>query len=241
MAAVPERQLDAMVTVGTPGQFTPRFDSIQHAALATAMSSTGVAQGFFKGLIDEARIWNTARVQSAIVDTMDEALFAPQPNLVGRWGLDDGVGTVAANSAGLPNGTLASTVPLGLPVWVSPGSGFVTGLVPGNDALRLTAAGDHVTFGAATSTLGASRFTVETWFKREAAGTAIGTGTNGLTSIVPLVTKGRGEAEGSNVDFNYFLGINTAGTAVIAADFEEGATRREPRARITRSAVRPKS
>ena len=73
------------------------------------------------------------------------------------------------------------------------------------------------------------RFTVETWFKREAAGTAIGTGTNGLTSVIPLVTKGRGEAEASNVDFNYFLGINTASaTAVIAADFEEGATGATP-------------
>ena len=60
-------------------------------------------------------------------------------------------------------------------------------------------------------------------------GTAIGTGTNGLTSIIPLVTKGRGEAEGTNVDFNYFLGINTAtATAVIAADFEEGATGASP-------------
>ena len=54
------------------------------------------------------------------------------------------------------------------------------------------------------------------------------TGTGGIT-LVPLVTKGRGESEGSNVDFNYILGIGTsANGAAIAADFEEGATGATP-------------
>ena len=52
------------------GAFTPRFDSIQHAALGTAMTSGGVPQGFFKGQMDEVRIWNTARDQAAIQAAM---------------------------------------------------------------------------------------------------------------------------------------------------------------------------
>ena len=130
------------------------------------------SRGFFKGRIDEARIWSVARSQADIQATMGQALFAPQANLLGRWGLDDGTVTTAVNSAspGTANGTLAPAVPT-LPVWVAGGSGFVTGLVPGSDALRFSVAGDHVTFGAASPALGASRFTVETWFKREAAGT----------------------------------------------------------------------
>ena len=31
-----------------------------------------------------------------------------------------------------------------------------------------------------------------------------------MTSAIPLLTKGRGEAEGSNVDMNYFLGIDSS-------------------------------
>ena len=46
------------------------------------------------------------------------------------------------------------------------------------------------------------------------------TGTGGVDAI-PLVTKGRAEAENSNVDMNYFLGIR-ASDGVIVADFEEG-------------------
>ncbi len=43
------------------GAFTPRFDSIQYAALGTALNSTGVVtsgqtQGSFNGVLDEARI-----------------------------------------------------------------------------------------------------------------------------------------------------------------------------------------
>ena len=43
---------DKTQAVGAP---TPTWDSIQHAALGTAMNSTGVAAGFFEGAIDEAR------------------------------------------------------------------------------------------------------------------------------------------------------------------------------------------
>src|SRR2546427_4652322 len=47
------------------GNFTPRFDSIQHAALGTALNSTGVGTsgptaGFFNGGVDETPIWNHA-------------------------------------------------------------------------------------------------------------------------------------------------------------------------------------
>jgi hypothetical protein len=60
------------------------------------------------------------------------------------------------------------------------------------------------------------------------------TGTNGIASFVPLVTKGAGEADtagGSNVDENYLFGLNTAGAGgatVLAADFEEGAGQASP-------------
>ena len=52
------------------GSFTPRFDSIQHAALATAMNSAGNAGGAFLGALDEVRIWNVARSAVDIQSTM---------------------------------------------------------------------------------------------------------------------------------------------------------------------------
>ena len=94
---------------------------------------------------------------------------------------------------------------------------------PGAYALHLTgtpAASDYVTFGAAPG-LNAASFTVETWFKRDATGVATSTGTGGLSAAIPLVTKGRADADGSNLDLDYFLGINNA-TNVLAGDIEEG-------------------
>ena len=46
-------------------------DSVQHAALGTAMTSAGVAAGFFAGALDEARIWNAARSATQIADSRD--------------------------------------------------------------------------------------------------------------------------------------------------------------------------
>jgi len=90
---------------------------------------------------------------------------------------------------------------------------------PAKTALQFDGVNDFVTMGAATSTLGTATFTIECWFKRTGTGVGTGTGTNGITSAIPLVTKGKSENDGSNVDCNYFLGIDTA-TNRLCADFE---------------------
>src|SRR5262245_20612136 len=83
-------------------------------------------------------------------------------------------------------------------------------------ALSFNGTSQYVTMGPAP-TLGASNLTIELWFKRTGAGATTSTGTGGVTAV-PLVTKGRGEADGDNRDCNYFFGINAAGQLV--ADFE---------------------
>src|SRR5439155_22215710 len=93
-------------------------------------------------------------------------------------------------------------------------------------ALDFDGANDYVTFGAAPG-LGATNFTIETWFKQEGTSPTTSTGGGGITTAVPLVTKGRGEADppgGGTVDTNYFLGLNcpTATTCKSAADVAEG-------------------
>ncbi len=94
----------------SPNQRVPRFDSIQHAALGTALNSTGgvgtQTQGFFKGQMDEVRIWNFARSQTDIRNSMGGPMLIPPAGLLGRWGLDDASGLVALNSAGAINGSL---------------------------------------------------------------------------------------------------------------------------------------
>jgi hypothetical protein len=77
----------------------------------------------------------------------------------------------------------------------------------------------YLTMGAATATLGASAFTLEAWIYRTGAGNTTSTGTGGVTSAIPIIAKGRGEADGDNRDCNYFLGIDSA-TNRLVADFE---------------------
>jgi hypothetical protein len=88
-------------------------------------------------------------------------------------------------------------------------------------ALQFDGVDDRVTFGAAPA-LGAPTFTLELWFKKTGAGATTTTGTGGVTSAIPLLTKGRGEGENSTVDMNYFLGIDSV-RRVLAADFEDTA------------------
>ena len=212
-------QLDASLVVGN---FTPRSDSIQHAGLGTAMTSTGAAAGAFQGILDEPRIWNVARSSAAINAAMTGPL-ASASGLIGRWSVDEGSGSTLADSSGGGNtGTIQNTA-----VWVT-GTPYVsTPLPPGNYGLRLTglaADAGHVKLGAAPG-LGSATFTLETWFRRDAVGVATNTGSGGVVAI-PLVTKGMAETEASTVDMNYFLGIRSSDN-VLVADFEDMATRTE--------------
>lgn len=91
----------------------------------------------------------------------------------------------------------------------------------GTDAISLDGTDDYVTFGDAPA-LKLATFTLECWFKREAGGSTAGTGVGGVTAI-PLIAKGRGQSDGSNVDCNYFFGIDGT-SGVLVADFEDMAT-----------------
>jgi uncharacterized membrane protein YphA (DoxX/SURF4 family) len=45
--------------------------------------------------------------------------------------------------------------------------------------------------------LGLATFTIETWFMRQGAGVPTSTGTGGIASLVPLVTRGAGAGTGT--------------------------------------------
>jgi hypothetical protein len=92
-----------------------------------------------------------------------------------------------------------------------------------NNALSFDGVNDYVTFGSAAR-LAASNFTIEVWFRRTGAGVSASTGNGGITAV-PLLAKGRGEANGSNQDINYFLGIRPSDN-VLVADFEKAQTER---------------
>jgi hypothetical protein len=199
-------ELEAELFVGQP----TRSDSIQHAGLGTTLNSSGTPSGFFDGTLDEARIWNVARS----ADDIRSAINTQNPSdaaLVARWGLDEGTGMTVNDSAGTAqNGTITGTNfswVTGAPFDIAPCANIPSSMI------RFDGSNDYVTFGNAAE-LGLATFTVETWFKREGAGTGNSTGAGGIASLVPLVAKGAPESDNSNVDANYILGINTAGTVI---------------------------
>ncbi len=204
--------LDRTVDLGTA--FVPEATSLQHAGVGTAMTSAGVAAGFFQGVVDEPRIWNVARSLGQIQAAKNLEL-GPQAGLIGLWHFNDGSGTVAVDASGRGNnGTLTPTA--------TP-PGWVTGFDVTNAGVQLNGTTQYVTFGEAAGTgeLGASVFTLELWFKRTGAGVGTGTGTGGITSAIPLISKGRAQAETPlNLNMNYFFGIDS-GTGTLVADFED--------------------
>ena len=100
-------------TTDTGANRYPRWDSIQHAGIGTAMTSTGVAAGFFNGVIDEvARSGIVVRSQSDIQANMN--LRAHQRHRPDRpLGIEREYRYDASNSiAGRPNpGTLTMAQP----------------------------------------------------------------------------------------------------------------------------------
>jgi uncharacterized protein YjdB len=90
-------------------------------------------------------------------------------------------------------------------------------------ALNFASSSNNYVGSSSGSSFGLSVFTLELWLYRKGVGTSATSGNGGITDGIPLITKGRGEADGSNLDCNYFLSIHkTDGT--LGADFEDMAT-----------------
>lgn len=98
-------QLDGSKTVNQPTQNL----SIQYAALGSALNSSGTAEGFFNGNLDEVRVWNSALSQTQINNNLFKKIPA-QTGLVARWTLDEGTATAVNDSSGnLVNGNIIGT------------------------------------------------------------------------------------------------------------------------------------
>ncbi len=92
---------------------------------------------------------------------------------------------------------------------------------PSGRGLELDGVDDHVAMGGAPG-LGLVTFTLEAWLRWSGSGETAGSGAGGVTGI-PIITKGRGESDGSDVDCNYFFAIHSQ-THTLTADFEDMAT-----------------
>ena len=66
--------LDGVLEAKLAVAATPEASSLQHAALGSALNSTGVAAGFFQGALDEARVWNLARTGAQLRAARDSEL-----------------------------------------------------------------------------------------------------------------------------------------------------------------------
>jgi len=155
--------------------------------------------------------------------------------IIAFYGFDDGSSSTNLLLDSAAGGSAPSTGERGAQNGAFAGTGTapvqVTGLV-GAGALSLpgnVATNQYVKLEGAPTTntppvLGSNNFTVATFFKRSStAGVGASTGTGGIASLEPMVAKGNAQAEGSNVDANYILGISTitAGSPKLAADFED--------------------
>jgi hypothetical protein len=116
----------------------PRYDSIQHFGIGTAMTSTGVREGAFHGIIDEVRVWNYARSAMEINATKDVAVTS-STGLVGRYGLNEGTGTSTASSTATSSGTLTNG-----PLWIE-GAPLVVNDPP---TASITAPANNASFNA---------------------------------------------------------------------------------------------
>ncbi|HEY0433541.1 MAG TPA: LamG-like jellyroll fold domain-containing protein, partial [Chitinophagaceae bacterium] len=198
----------------TGGPFTPQSATNIAACIGSSLNAgTAIRAGFFNGRIDEVRIWNIALTR------LDAGELTSGTGLVGRWGFNEGTGTVVSNSV---SGGAAGTFSPVNPAWVP---GFNQGDTTSNASVHFNGAHDYITFGAApvlnTSAPAASGFTLEAWIKIEGNGQTTSTGTGGLSSAIPIIAKGRGESDASGLNMNYFLGLST--TDALVADFEEAA------------------
>ncbi|MEW5799904.1 MAG: LamG-like jellyroll fold domain-containing protein [Bacteroidota bacterium] len=84
-------------------------------AFAIGMQAPGSCNcNFFEGKIDEVKIWNVTRTVQQIRESMHRTLNGTESGLVSYWQLNEGSGSVAADSMGSNHGTLVNS-----PAWTT--------------------------------------------------------------------------------------------------------------------------
>ena len=93
-------------------------------------TDTGHTNGFFQGVLDEARVWNRALTQSELLTNINLQITSGT-GLVARWGMNEGTSTVV-------NDSIVPTVPGTITgvnyAWV-PGAPFNLDVTPGTPTL----------------------------------------------------------------------------------------------------------
>ena len=91
-------QLEAELVVNQP----PAAAADPHVSIGSTLDTNGTgAAGFFNGAMDEVRIWDRALTLAEIRSQIN-AEVTSAPNLVARWGLNEGSGTTVFDSTANP-------------------------------------------------------------------------------------------------------------------------------------------
>ncbi|MDR6883108.1 LamG domain-containing protein [Bacillus sp. 3255] len=97
-------------TINYGGVITP---PVTGAPLLIGGNPNGTAPApneWFKGCVDDVRIWNYARSQAQIQDSMRRFLKGTEAGLVGYWKCNEGTGTSVVPTTGVVFGTLVGGV-----------------------------------------------------------------------------------------------------------------------------------
>ena len=136
--------LDGTLAVGKPANAQTNSLSTVGSALTTA----GVAAGFFAGTVDEVRIWDVARTGPEILAAKDSEIAGAQTHLLGRWGMNEASGATAADSAGngiggvvVGGATRVAGFPGGSPANTAPAAVADSYSTPTNTTLTVAAPG----------------------------------------------------------------------------------------------------
>jgi len=128
------------------------------------LGSDGSGQ-FFRGQMDEVRIWNVARSATDIRYNLSRALAGTEPGLVGYWRMDEGVGSIAIDATtNHLDGTLSGAT------WSKSAVVLVNTSGSLGMALDLTASrSNYVQVASAPSLTLTNQFTFEAWIKPRTA------------------------------------------------------------------------
>jgi len=167
--------------------------------------SPGYADRYFDGKIDEVRVWNIARTDQEIRESMYTPLDGTNTGLISNWQFNEGTGTSLSDAIGISDGTLNN---MDEEDWVSSTFPFGTG----------------ISFTHIVNSTGSYNFT----------GTDVSMNITGFSSTDTLVVKRISAAPNeipSDVDYvfdsqywvmnNYGSGVNTAQiTFTVSEDIE---------------------